>query len=107
MRGPDIIGKRFGRLLVRCKVRNGRWLADCDCGGTRKGYVGEFISGGLTRCQHCNARLWSGQQDEFSAKEHCSSRRNFFSGCVVAPKKIWQPSDGRTSTQAQVKPIDA
>lgn len=68
MRGPDIIGKRFGRLLVRCKVRDGRWLADCDCGGTRKGYVGEFISGGLTRCQHCNPRLWSAQQDEFLRK---------------------------------------
>ena len=37
---PDLVGKRFGRLIVVKRVENIRgyagWLCKCDCGGTKK-----------------------------------------------------------------------
>jgi len=61
MKAADMVGKRFGRLLVISRAANNRqnkarWNCVCDCGclGAAKG--SSLRSGRTTRCVSCAAR---------------------------------------------------
>jgi len=45
----DLIGQRFGMLMVKARV-DGRWLCTCDCGETTVGRVGDLNRGSARSC---------------------------------------------------------
>jgi hypothetical protein len=52
-RGPDLTGRRFGRLTVigLFGSNNGKlWLCRCDCGQTHKARTGHLNAGAVTSC---------------------------------------------------------
>lgn len=54
-KGRDLLGERFGRLLVvekgyRDKLERFRWLCKCDCGSTTLCYSSNLMSGRRTSC---------------------------------------------------------
>lgn len=55
MKGLDLTGKRFGRLLVlkdtgEKKKRQKVWLCQCDCGNTKKVITSYLTSGDIKSC---------------------------------------------------------
>lgn len=63
-RCPDLVGKRFGKLVVVKKERhkdNVKWFCRCDCGNTTLVNTAQLISGNQKGCRcnipGCGARL--------------------------------------------------
>lgn len=62
-RNPDLIGREFGRLIVRAFAGSWRdtpdgesrrhWVADCSCGGTLIASTSELTSGNRWHCADC------------------------------------------------------
>lgn len=46
----DITGKRAGRLVVKERLPNSKWLCRCDCGNTRIVNTGHFNAGKIKSC---------------------------------------------------------
>jgi len=59
--GPNLIGQRFGRLVVVARVasrhRKAHWSLACDCGGTNVAATGTLRSGLVKSCGCLNQEL--------------------------------------------------
>lgn len=81
----DIIGKRFGRLVVQneyIKIPNGtKWLCECDCGNKVYVYRGKLTTGHTKSCG-CITRTLSGLSDHklysvwANMKDRCYNKNN-------------------------------
>lgn len=59
---PDLIGKRFGHLVVVERSgtdlsRNSVWLCKCDCGGERRVPRPQLMYGTTSYCKTCKGRV--------------------------------------------------
>lgn len=53
IKGENLIGRRFGRLTVRCPVKHGSttyWHCDCDCGNSKDVLAGNLRKGSTKSC---------------------------------------------------------
>lgn len=59
LRSPNLIGKRFGMLVVESQTEDyvtpkgnhhTQWLCKCDCGNYKKAIVNKLLSGSVTHC---------------------------------------------------------
>ena len=49
-------GMRFGRLVLRIRLRPKRWVCDCDCGVLEPANAIDLIFGKMWRCHDCRAK---------------------------------------------------
>lgn len=54
MRGKDLTGRRFGRLVAIKRISSDKkgvkWLCRCDCGNETTAYTNKLISGAKSSC---------------------------------------------------------
>jgi hypothetical protein len=58
----ELIGQRFGRLIVVKQVGGGRWLCTCDCGGQNAVRRKHLLRGKIRSCGCLKAELEAGQK---------------------------------------------
>ena len=59
----DLIGEQFGRLVVVRRVKNGRWLCKCECGGENTVRTKHLIRGKIRSCGCLKAETEAKQQE--------------------------------------------
>lgn len=50
MQNDDLIGKKFGRLIVMQRIEKTKYLCKCECGNIKEIYKNNFISGRTKSC---------------------------------------------------------
>jgi hypothetical protein len=73
MRRIDLIGKRFGRLVVTAYEGDAKWSCTCDC-GTRVDVRGERLRGGNTKSCGCLRKIRAIKHGMRGSREYNSWR---------------------------------
>ena len=57
LKHEDLVGKRFGKLLVVERISSGKWKCVCDCGNERIIVGNKLIRGNNTSCGKCEKTI--------------------------------------------------
>lgn len=107
MKLKDLIGQRFGKLVVikkadwvKTKASGANWLCKCDC-GKEKIVASSYLLTGNTKSCGCYSFKWKKNVIRHNSKEHrdlCAVYRNIIRRCYNETYKQYKDYGGRGIT---------